>query len=273
MLAEIPKRPLGVLVGEGPGYDEMEEGRPFVGNTGQRLDDAMLDVDLARGRMVVVNATACIPVPGATDAEKMRATKCCRPAFKQQVGSFLKAKLPVLAMGKWACVQTTKVLGHPETTLDGRGFIRDGHLIVTWHPTYAFFHNPWELAPFLIDLERFSRLIKGGIRPGPKLLLTDPSVADLNRLVNTSKWLACDIETAPRNKGEPWTGKSPLLAKLKSIGFGNTEWGVAIWWATASVFMKARVRLLLQDKAYTKVFHNGWYFDVPVLRRYGMRVR
>lgn len=275
VLGTVPtSKVLGVLVGESPGYDEVSEGEPFVGVTGERLDDALTDVSLPRQRLAIVNVMACQPLPGATDREKAKAMKCCRPLFRRQVGPLLKAKAPVLAMGKMAVVRVSKFLGHPEATLSGRGFIRDNHFIATWHPTYAFFHNPWEAGVFTIDLDRFARMIRGQLRPGPELLLTDPSVADVNRLIAEKLPIAVDIETAPAKGDESGhTGKMPGLCRLKTVGMGNKKWGLSIWWPTANVFLKTRVRLFLADKGQLKLFHNGYYFDIPVLKRYGMEVR
>jgi len=265
--------PLGVLVGESPGYDEVAEGEPFVGVTGERLDDALTDAKLPRQRLAIVNAMACQPMPGATDREKAKATQCCARLFKRQVGKLLRRKWPVLAMGKFAVVRVSIFLKHPETTLSGRGFIRDNHFIATWHPTYAFFHNPWEAGAFLVDLDRFARMIRGELRPGPKLLLTTPRVADLNRLIAEKLPVAVDIETAPAKGMGDHTGKMPQLCRLKTVGLGNKDWGLSIWWPTANVFLKTAVRLFLRDESKLKLFHNGYYFDIPVLRRYGMEVR
>jgi uracil-DNA glycosylase family 4 len=261
------------LVGESPGYDEVNEGEPFVGVTGERLDDALTDVRLPRSRLAVVNVMACQPTPGATDREKSAAMKACRPLFRAQVGKLLKAKAPVLAMGKWAVVRVSKLLGHPETTLSGRGFVRDGHFIATWHPTYAFFHNPWEAGVFLIDLDRFARMIRGELRPGPSLLLTRPTVADVARLLKEGLPVAVDIETAPAKGMGSHTGKMPGLCRLKTVGLGNKHWGLSIWWPTANLFLKTSVKVALLDERILKVFQNGYYFDIPVLKRYGLEVR
>lgn len=144
-------------------------------------------------------------------------------------------------------------------------------LIVTWHPTFAFFHQPYEWGAFDCDLNRFARLIRGGLATPPTKLITNPKPKDLRAIV-TGQFVAVDIETGPATPDKPWTGKDPTLAKLRTLGFGNQEWGLSFEWATASAEMKLLARDILASTRILKVFHNGPWFDIRVLKRYGMPV-
>ncbi len=53
-----PQSPL-VLVGEGPGANEDETGRPFVGRAGQLLDKAIAEAGLTRGQVYITNTVKC----------------------------------------------------------------------------------------------------------------------------------------------------------------------------------------------------------------------
>ena len=53
-----PSSPL-VLVGEGPGEQEDQTGRPFVGRAGQLLDQALADNDLRREQVYIMNILKC----------------------------------------------------------------------------------------------------------------------------------------------------------------------------------------------------------------------
>ncbi|MFZ4508809.1 MAG: uracil-DNA glycosylase [Fimbriimonas sp.] len=53
-----PESPL-VLVGEGPGEQEDQTGRPFVGRAGQLLDQAMVEVGLSRDAVYITNTVKC----------------------------------------------------------------------------------------------------------------------------------------------------------------------------------------------------------------------
>lgn len=196
-----------------------------------------------------------------------KAVKACRPAFLQQI-SARPATAPVLTLGKWAAAtfrDRYEKLGH-------RGFIREQagrKFIQTWHPTFAIFYNPFEWGAFSIDVDRFARLIRGQLRPGPSALLTKPTVLDLREVFKS--WHGhgtVDIETAPQTWDQPWTGKDPTRARIRTIGLGNPEWGVSFE-ASRSALMDEAKRLIAK---YLTVWQNGPWFDHRVLRRYGFKI-
>lgn len=142
--------------------------------------------------------------------------------------------------------------------------------IATWHPTYAFFHNPFEWGSFRVDLDRFARLLRGQIAKPPKRLVTNPTKADLVALRREGLTLAVDIETRPCAHNRPWTGKDPTQAKLKSIGIGNIHWGISFLWSDREPGLTRELADILRHD--TTVWQNGPWFDHRVLRRYGFRV-
>ncbi len=141
-------------------------------------------------------------------------------------------------------------------------------LITTWHPTFALFRNPYEWGAFQCDLQRFRRLIEGKLEAPPKIAA--PSAINVYRL-GAKPFVCIDIETEPENWDEPWTGKMPTRAKLKLLGLGCWEWGVSLHERKHPEAWRAAKRLLA-DPDIIKVFHNGLWFDVPILQRYGFKV-
>jgi DNA polymerase len=84
-----PQSPL-VLVGEGPGDQEDETGRPFVGRSGKLLDQALLDNGLTRDDVYICNTVKCRACDWRknkpynrppTDTEVL----ACRPWLEQQI--------------------------------------------------------------------------------------------------------------------------------------------------------------------------------------------
>ena len=51
-----------VLIGEAPGKNEIEEGRPFVGRAGKNLDEFLSAVGIERSRVYITNAVKFRPV-------------------------------------------------------------------------------------------------------------------------------------------------------------------------------------------------------------------
>ncbi len=268
VLGVFPSDANGVLVGEGPGADEVEKKEPFVGRTGTWLDERLQENGLNRSRLAILNAHGCQPPKGLKSDDTMRAaTKCCAPLFNSQFKAV--SKLPTLAMGKWASAAANE--GKPITVETGRGFIRN-NLLVTWHPTYAAFYNPWKAGEFVNDLQRFKRMLVGKLEKPPKVIIK-PTVKDFESLAKTTHakthGLSVDIETRA-NPGQPaHEGKDPYRAGLRTIAMGIPELGIAYWWGSDTKVQQTIIKIL-QDTKIKKIFHNGWMFDQPVLVRYGI---
>lgn len=50
-----------MFVGEGPGFNEDRQGRPFVGAAGKFLDEMLADIGLDRGSVFITNMVKCRP--------------------------------------------------------------------------------------------------------------------------------------------------------------------------------------------------------------------
>jgi DNA polymerase I-like protein with 3'-5' exonuclease and polymerase domains len=143
-------------------------------------------------------------------------------------------------------------------------------LISTWHPTYAMFKNPFSWGEFKIDLDRFSRAISGNLRPGPSRILKAPRPEDVAKVASYG-YVCVDIETAPADKLRPWTAKDPLRAEMRCVGVGNHDWGLAQMWRgkRKNLATMNAMQNLCADPKIKKVFHNGIWFDRPIMKRYG----
>src|SRR5690606_6252188 len=49
--------------------------------------------------------------------------------------------------------------------------------------------------------------------------------------------------------------------------------GVSHWWTDGRKRVEREIKRILEDPNIVKVFHNGDWFDLRVLQRYGIRVR
>ena len=72
-----------VFVGEAPGENEDNEGRPFVGRSGKILEGMMKDAGFSRSDVLITNTVKCRP-PGNRDPthEEMQA---CRPFLESEL--------------------------------------------------------------------------------------------------------------------------------------------------------------------------------------------
>jgi uracil-DNA glycosylase len=126
-----------VFVGEAPGEEEDNQGRPFVGRAGQLLTKIIDAMGLKRQDVYICNILKCRP-PGNRNP-KEEEIKTCEPFLVKQ----LEAIDPeiICALGTFAA----KTLLRAETPISSiRGKFHDYHgrkLMPTYHPAYLL-RNP-----------------------------------------------------------------------------------------------------------------------------------
>lgn len=72
-----------MFVGEGPGEQEDQSGRPFVGRAGQKLDEMIGAMGIKRGDVYIANIVKCRPPRNREPAPDETAT--CTPYLVQQI--------------------------------------------------------------------------------------------------------------------------------------------------------------------------------------------
>jgi len=89
--------PLVMVIGEGPGMDEDDQGRPFVGKAGHLLDKMLASIGLSRNsNAFIANVVKCRP-PGNRDPYPEEASACS--GFLERQILLLKPKF-ILAAGR-----------------------------------------------------------------------------------------------------------------------------------------------------------------------------
>ncbi|HEY6010242.1 MAG TPA: uracil-DNA glycosylase [Nitrospirota bacterium] len=122
-----------VFVGEGPGFDEDQQGRPFVGAAGQLLTDIIVKgMKLKREDVYICNIVKCRP-PGNRNPEPDE-VEACIGFVKKQIAA-IKPKV-IVTLGN---VPTQCLLGTKQGITKMRGVWQeyDGILVMpTFHPSY-----------------------------------------------------------------------------------------------------------------------------------------
>ena len=134
-----------MIIGEAPGKNEDETGRPFVGNAGKFLDEVMAGSDFERTDFFITNIVKCRPPENRTPRVKEVDTCTSLYLFKQI--AVINPGLIVLLGG----VAVKKVLGL-KTVEEARGRIieHDGRrYLATYHPAVRFYRE--ELAAKIKD--------------------------------------------------------------------------------------------------------------------------
>ncbi|MBC7730303.1 MAG: uracil-DNA glycosylase [Bacteriovorax sp.] len=142
-----------MVVGEAPGEQEDIQGEPFVGKSGQLLDNMLNALGLTRGaaepaqQVYIANTLKCRP-PGNRNPAPDELAQC--EAFLVRQVQLLQPRI-ILAMGAFA-VKSLLRSSEPVGKLRGRVHHYQGvPLIVTYHPAYLL-RNPADKARAWDDL-------------------------------------------------------------------------------------------------------------------------
>jgi DNA polymerase len=120
-----------MFIGEGPGYDEDQQGIPFVGKAGQLLTKMINAMQFARSDVYIANIVKCRP-PGNRNPEPDE-VEACIPYLHRQIES-IKPEVIVLL----GAVPLRALLGGRSIRRE-RGQWRDFQGITvmpTFHPSY-----------------------------------------------------------------------------------------------------------------------------------------
>ena len=133
-----------MFVGEGPGADEDQQGKPFVGRAGQLLNNMIKAMGITREQVYIANIVKCRP-PGNRTPEREEC-ETCSPFLMRQI-AVIKPKV-VVALGAVAA-KTLLAMSASMAQLRGRFYdfkpagVRsndpnwDGcKLAVTYHPAF-----------------------------------------------------------------------------------------------------------------------------------------
>jgi DNA polymerase len=142
-----------LVLGEGPGAEEDEQGLPFVGRAGKLLNDILKAIKFERNDVYIANIVKCRPPGNRTPS----------PAEMEMCMPYLKKQIELVDPKLILCVGLTAAHGlllnkDSLTSLRGKVFDYDGRkVMVTYHPA-ALLRNPnwkrgcWE------DVQAFRKL-------------------------------------------------------------------------------------------------------------------
>lgn len=141
-----------MLVGEGPGKQEDEVGRPFVGAAGQLMDKVFAALKITREEVYITNIVKCRP-PG-NRLPTPREVRACHPYLQEQI-RLIRPSI-IVCLGALA----SQVLISPQIRITrhrGRWVHRKGIMLMpTFHPA-ALLRDPSRKRPFWEDFQAVAR--------------------------------------------------------------------------------------------------------------------
>ncbi len=142
-----------MLIGEGPGYHEDQQGKPFVGASGKFLSELLTNAGLSREEVFITNVVKCRP-PGNRDPlpDEIAA---CQPYLKRQIA--LIDPDVIVTLGRFSMSQffpgerISKIHGQPKE-IDHRLYVP------MYHPAAAL-HQGALRATIQEDFDKLPRLL------------------------------------------------------------------------------------------------------------------
>ena len=130
-----------LFIGEGPGFHEDKQGRPFVGPSGQFLEELLKSINLKRSDVFITNVVKCRPpenrdpLPGEVGA--------CNDYLDRQIAA-LKPRV-IVTLGR---ISMSKFFGGEKiSAIHGRAHKKDGYMCIPmFHPAAALRTESYKIA-------------------------------------------------------------------------------------------------------------------------------
>ncbi len=143
-----------MFIGEGPGYDEDVQGRPFVGKAGQLLTKIIQSINLPREEVYIANIIKCRP-PQNRNPEPDE-IQSCSPFLMKQI-QVIQPKI-ICALGAFSA-QTLLKTETKITALRGKLFDLEGIKVMpTYHPAFLL-RNPDKKREVWEDMKKIVELL------------------------------------------------------------------------------------------------------------------
>ena len=144
-----------LLVGEGPGRNEDEQGVPFVGAAGALLDDMLAMIGLHRGNVYIANTVKCRPPENRDPLNEEKLA--CRDWLDRQM-ALLQPKI-VICLGRHAARELIRE-DFRITAEHGQWFARDGVVYTAIYHPAALLRDPSKNPETFADLKVIQRKVR-----------------------------------------------------------------------------------------------------------------
>src|SRR5213592_2537333 len=130
-----------LFIGEGPGFHEDKQGRPFVGPSGQLLEDLLKNIGLKRSDVFITNVVKCRP-PENRDPLPVE-INACDDYLERQIAAL--KPLVIVTLGR---VSMAKFFGGEKiSVIHGRPRKKDGYVCIPmFHPAAALRTESYKIA-------------------------------------------------------------------------------------------------------------------------------
>jgi DNA polymerase len=151
-----------VLIGEGPGFYEDQQARPFVGPAGKFLDELLASIGLKRSDVFICNVLKCRP-PGNRDPLPGEIA-ACKPWLDEQIDT-IKPRV-IVTLGRFSMSRyfpgqaISKIHGQPRT-------FGDVTVVPMYHPAAAL-HQASLRKTIEYDFQKLPAVLAEALKEEPK---------------------------------------------------------------------------------------------------------
>jgi uracil-DNA glycosylase family 4 len=146
---EGPDRAEIMFIGEGPGFHEDRQGRPFVGAAGKFLEDLLASIGLDRQQVYITNLVKCRP-PGNRDPRDDELEACTSAYLDRQIDA-INPKV-IVTLGRFSMARyfpNARI-----SSVHGRAQPVNGRLVVPMYHPAAALHQPALRSAIEADFQR-----------------------------------------------------------------------------------------------------------------------
>ena len=162
-----------LFIGEAPGYHEDQQGRPFVGQAGQFLDQLLASIDLDRQKVFIANVIKCRP-PGNRDPLPTEIQNC-RPWLDSQI-EIIRPRI-IVTLGRFS--MSMFFPGKAISKIHGTAVKRDGMIYFAMYHPAAALHQRSLQQTLIEDMKKIPPLL-AEIEPVPEDKPIEPEPQQLN---------------------------------------------------------------------------------------------
>ena len=143
-----------VFIGEGPGYNEDQQGLPFVGQAGKFLDELLASIDLRREDVYIANVIKCRP-PNNRDPQPGE-IEACAPWLEQQL-DIIKPRM-IVTLGRFSMSRYFK--GQTIGRIHGQAREIDGVVVVPMYHPAAALHQANLRGTIMEDFKKLPEILR-----------------------------------------------------------------------------------------------------------------
>jgi DNA polymerase len=163
-----------MFIGEGPGFHENEQGRPFVGAAGSFLEELLGSIGMRREQVYITNIVKCRP-PGNREPQPQEIEACA--AYLERQIRAINPKV-VVTLGRHSMARF--IPNARISAIHGRAQRVGGRTVVAMYHPAAALHQPSLRRTIEQDFARLPALIAKAAQPTPAETAPPASIEQLS---------------------------------------------------------------------------------------------